>query len=444
MHKNSSSVVHALLFRLRGIGALLTVFIVGVSTALAQASHSTPQVRISLSQAERMAVAHNRTLQAERTLILQSKANQITASLRPNPVFEMDALFLPIFSPHALTTDNLNNFSEFDAGAKYTFELYGKRKARMKYARAATHVTSYRVSNDVRVLRYRVAEQFIGVLYAESKLRFARRDLATFDKSLAISEKQYKAGSISHGNLLKIKLERLQFQTDLEAARVEVVQVKNQLRQLVGFSALPRKYGVIGHLQAGKLHRSLLGLEAEALRMRPDLEAARRGVVEAQDRWRAAKAYAHPNLSTTFDYTHLSALNNLSAYASIAIPIFNRNQGEIARTSARITEAKDQKRAASEYVLTQVRSAYAQRRSALQVVSLYRSGYLKDASQSLSTSAYAYLRGDTSLLNFLDAERSYRTVELDYRRALAAAMLSRKLLQEVVGMPGQSGGSRQP
>lgn len=250
VHKNSSTVVHALFFRLRRMGALLTISMVGVSAALAQASHSQPQVRISLSQAEKMAIAHNRTLQAERTLILQSKANQITASLRPNPVFETDALFLPIFSPHALTTDNLNTFSEFDAGAKYTFELYGKRKARMHYAQAATHVTSYLVSNDERRLRYSVAAQFIGVLYAESKLRFAKRDLTTFDKSLALSEKQYKAGSISHGNLLKIELERLQFQTDVDAARVEVAQVKNQLRQLVGFSALPRNYGVIGHLGA--------------------------------------------------------------------------------------------------------------------------------------------------------------------------------------------------
>lgn len=391
-----------------------------------------------------MAILHNRTLQAERTQIQQSQANQITASLRPNPTFDADSLFLPVFKPSEFTSKNLNNNIEFDAGISYPFELGGKRRARINAAQVATTITSYQVSNYERQLRYRVAEQFINVLYAQSKLAFAKQDLASFDKSLSISKKQYKAGSISHGSLLKIQLQRLLFQTDVQSAEVASVQAKNQLRELIGFRSVPEDYQVIGKLQVHDPHRSLLGLEAEALCLRADLQAARQGVTEAQGQLRLAKAYRYPNLHTTLDYTHLYGLNNLSAYATIGIPIFNRNQGNIALTTARITQARDQKHAVEEMVLTQVRSAYAEEQSALQVVKLYQSGYLNEAQQSLQISGYAYVRGDTSLINFLDAERSYRKVELNYRRALASAMLTQQRLHEVVGVKPQSGGSKQP
>lgn len=419
----------------------------GVGPIFAQAPsapHAQPSVRISLEQAEKMAIEHNRTLRAERTLILQSKANQTTARLRPNPVLDTDALFLPVFSPGEFTSKNLNNNIEFDAGISYPFELGGKREARMKAAQEATNVTTYQVRDYERRLRYRVAEQFINVLYAQSKLSFAKQDLASFDNSLSISEKQYKAGSISHGSLLKIQLQRLLFQTDVQSAEVEAIQAKNQLRQLVGFSALPEDFEVIGQLQANDPKRSLLGLEAEALRVRPDLQAAREKVIEAKGQLRLAKANGYPNLGTTLDYTHLYGLNNLSAYATIAIPIFNRNQGNIARNSARIIQAENIRHAVESMVLTQVRSAYAQEQSALQVVTLYRSGYLHDAKQSLQISAYAYLRGDTGLINFLDAERSYRKVELNYRQALAKAMLTEHRLKEAVGVQKLSGGNSQP
>lgn len=447
MHKKLSDVSQSIFIQRRRIGALAAIFSLGVSPVLAQASHpshSQPEVRISLPQAEKLAVAHNRALQAERTLILQSKANQTTASLRPNPIFDTDALFLPVFSPSEFTSKNLNNNIEFDAGISYPFELGGKREARMKAAQTTTNVTTYQVSNDERRLRYRVAEQFINVLYADSKLSFAKQDLTSFDNSLSISEKQYKAGSISHGSLLKIQLQRLLFQTDVQSAEVEAIQAKNQLRQLVGFSALPQHFEVIGQLQANDPKRSLLGLEAEALRSRPDLQAAREQVIEAKGQLGLAKANGYPNLSTTLDYTHLYGLNNLSAYATIAIPIFNRNQGNIARSSARITQAQNTRHAVESMVLTQVRSAYAQEQSALQVVTLYRSGYLHDAKQSLQISAYAYLRGDTGLINFLDAERSYRKVELNYRQALAKAMLTEHRLKEAVGAQKLSGGNGQP
>jgi cobalt-zinc-cadmium efflux system outer membrane protein len=438
--KDHSNLSHLL----QRAGELLLLAALGAGVAAAQSSHPQPKVLITLAQAEQMAIIHNRTLQADLTLISQSKANQITAGLRPNPVFGTDAQFLPVFNPSKFTGSNLTQNAEFDAGISYDFELWGKRPARMKAARAATVVTRSVVSNDERMLRYDVAAQFINVLYAESKLRFAKKDLATFDKSLNISKKQYQAGSISYGSLLKLKLQRLLFQTDLKSAEVAVIEAKDNLRQLVGFEALPQNYDVIGHLEVGKPHNSLLGLESDALQYRPDLRASRQGITEAQSRLHLARAYAHPNLGTTVQYTHIYGINNLDGFITIGVPIFDRNQGNVALAGAQITQAHDQEHAAEQLVLTQVRSAYAQQQSALEVVSLYRSGYLTEAQQSLSVSEYAYLRGDTSLLNFLDAERSYRTTELNYRLALAQAMLSEQRVKEVVDMPTRPGKVHHP
>lgn len=392
-----------------------------------------PRVRIDLHRAIQLALAHNHSMRADYTLIQQSKANQITASLRPNPTFTTDALFVPFFNPGHLNSSTLNNFSEFDAGIGYTFERGGKRKARMKTAQRLTSVTVSQVRNDERMLVFAVRSQFTAVLLAESNLGFAQQNLANFKKSIAISEEQYKAGEISHGNLLRTKVQLLQFQRDVSAAKVSLVRSKFGLRYLVGFDALPAHFDVGGTLEYQPVSQSLTGLEAKALRLRPDLVAARQSIMAATARWKLAKANAKQNLTTEFDYTHLGALNSLSTTLQIGIPVFNRNQGEIARTRARISQTRQQEQAVQELVLTKVRSAYAAARMDDRVVRLYQSGYLREAKESLATSQYAYLHGSASLLDFLDAERTYTSIELSYRRALARAMVSFARLSEAAG-----------
>ncbi|HEX5481007.1 MAG TPA: TolC family protein, partial [Terriglobia bacterium] len=133
------------------------------------------------------------------------------------------------------------------------------------------------------------------------------------------------------------------------------------------------------------------------------------------------------------DYTHVAGLNNATFFANIEIPIFNRNQGEIAHTHYAITQAQQLQAATSDQVLTDVQNAYAGWQTNSKVVELYTSGYLKQAQQSRDISEYAYRRGAASLLDFLDAERSYRSTEMSYRQALAAYMTSIEQLKEAVG-----------
>lgn len=396
-------------------------------------SSSPAVVRIDLDQAIKLAIEHNHALQAVRTLIPQSQAEEVTASLRPNPVLTGDSLFVPLFSPHSLNSSTLDEISEFDLGVSYLFERGHKRQARIRAARDQTAVTESSVADAKRVLTFSVAQQFIQVLLAKSTLAFANQDLASFQKTVNISEAQYKAGGISEGDLLMTKLQLLQFQTDVSAARVALVQARAALRQSVGYDALPANFEVIGSLAYVPLHLNLMDAEAKALQTRPDLLAAKEGITAADSQYLLAKANGKRDFTGQLNYTHVSALNNVSVFGSIQIPVFDRNQGEIARTHYAISQSQQAEAAVSDLVLTDVKSAYAAVQTNSQVVDLYQSGYLKESQDSLNISEYAYRRGAASLLNFLDAERTYRATQLAYRQALAAFMTSVEQLKEAVG-----------
>jgi cobalt-zinc-cadmium efflux system outer membrane protein len=390
-------------------------------------------VRITLDQALQLGSEHNHTLKAARTLINQSQAQEITANLRPNPVLSLDAQFLPIFQPSAFSSSYIDETAQHDLGISYLFERGKKRQNRLQAARDQTAVQRSLVADAERNLMLSISQQFIGVLLAESTLEFAGRDLKGFSQTAEISEARYKAGDISEGDYLKIKLQLLQFQTDVSAARLAKAQALVSLRELLGYESVPADYDVAGELAYQPLEKNVEDLQAMALRERPDLRAAQQGVAAAKSQLSLAQANGKRDLTGSFVYDHLNGLNTASLFLSVQLPIFDRNQGEIARTRYGITQAQESETAASEIVLGDVKSTYEGVRANDQVVQLYRSGYLDQSKQSRDISEYAYRRGAASLLDYLDAERSYRSTQLAYRQSLASYMLALEQLREAVG-----------
>jgi len=388
---------------------------------------------ISLDQAIDLALTHDHSLQATRTLILQNQAQEITANLRPNPTLGADSQFVPIFNPQYFSADNLDQTQQFDIGIGYLFERGHKRPRRLEAARDQTAVTSAQVADAERTLAFNVGQQFVSVLLAESTLQFGLQDLQSFQQTVDISEAQLKAGYIGEGDYLKIKLQLLQFQTDVSSARLARVQALVSLRELLGYNAVPADYDVTGDLAYQPLKATMEDLQMKAMDMRPDLRAAKLGITAAQSQILLAKANAKVDVNGTFDYTHVSGENTASIFVNFALPIFNRNQGEIARTGYALTQAQELQQAASDGVLSDVANAYEAVRSNDEVVQLYSSGYLKQAQDSRDISEYAYKRGAASLLDFLDAERSYRAIQLAYRQALGSYMTALEQLKEAVG-----------
>jgi len=415
--------------RLSFAGSVAVAFVLLAGLASAQ----TPATRINLEQAIDLALAHSHTLKAARTQIQQNQAQEVTASLRPNPTLAWDALFLPTFSPQNFSANNLATNQQFDVGVSYLFERGGKRYRRTDAARDATAVTGYQVSDAERALVFSVAQQFIAAQLAQSVLDFANKDLKSFEETVRISEARYKAGDISEGDLLKIQLQLLQFQTDVAGAEVSKVQALANLRQLLGFDAVAADYEVEGELVYQALAVNLDDLRLRALKARPDLLAALQSVRAAQSQIALAKANGKVDLTAGLAYSHVADQSSMSVNFSIPMAIFNRNQGEISRTRYALTQSQQNAEAASDAVLTDVRNNYEGFSTNKKILQLYLSGYLKRAQDSRDISEYSYKRGAASLLDFLDAERSYRSTQLAYRQALANYLVSIEQLKQAVG-----------
>ena len=406
-----------------------------LALALALPAQTQGPVRISLDQAIQMALQHNHALLAARTTIQQSESEEITANLRPNPTFGAGYQFLPVFNPPLFNvpTSQLPLPQEFDANISYTLELGGKRRARLLAARDQTTVTRSAVADNERTLTFSVAQQFIGVQLAESTLDLAQDDLKSFRNTVDIGEIRYRAGDISQDDYLKIKLQLLQFETDVSQAQLARVQGLSDLRQMLGYESVAADYDVSRDFDYQPLKAGLDDLQAKALQNRPDLRAARQGITAAQSQLRLQKANGKPDLTPLLGYSQAGGEHTLDVAASIPIPIFDRNQGEVARARYFVSQAQEQQISTNGQVLTDVRDAYEGLRSNDEIVAIFRSGYLDEAKLDLDISEYAYRHGAASLLDFLDAERSYRGIQRAYRQALASYLTALEQLREAVG-----------
>ena len=400
-------------------------------------------VRITLDEAMQMAIQHNHNMIAARTAIDQSLALEMTANMRPNPTIFADWEYLPLGSPArqnpdlypgVSTSDYLRNNTEGDIGLSYLIERGKKRERRYQTAKDVTAQTRSLVADNERALTYQVATLFVDVQLAESTIDLAQQDLKSFQKTVDIAEFQFKSGGISESNYLMIEVQLLQFETDLESAQLAREQGLSDLRQLLGYESVSADYDVVDAFDYIPVKANLDDLKMQALQNRPDLRAAVQGVTAANSGYLLAKADGVQDVTVQGNYSHVNGINAATLYASIPLPIFNRNQGEIARTLSVITQMQEQQKFTSGQVLTDVKDAYEGLKSNDRVVLLYRDKYRDIAKKSRDIADYAYHAGGLALLDFLDAERSYRAAELAYRQALASYLLALEQLREAVGI----------
>jgi outer membrane protein, heavy metal efflux system len=410
-----------------------TVALLGFAFATPKLARAQGPVKITLDQAIQMALQHNHTLLAARTTIDQSLAEEVTADLRPNPTAFADWDYLPL-EPSEWNTSYLHDQTEADFGLSYLIERGKKRQHRLQAAEDVTAQTRSQVADTERTLTFSVASEFVAVQFAESSLDLAEQDLKSFRETVAISEDQYKVGGISRDDYLKIKLQLLQFETDYQQAQLARVQGLYDLRNMLGYESVPADYDVAGSFDYVPLQAKLEDLQLKALQNRPDLRAAEQGVTAAASAWEVQKSIGKQDVTVQGNYSHVNAINAFSVEVSVPLPIFNRNQGEIARTRYAITQAQEQAKSADQQVVDDVQDAYAQLEENDRVVGLYRSGYLDIAKEDRDISEYSYRHGGATLLDFLDAERSYRATQLAYRQALASYLTALEQLREAVGV----------
>jgi outer membrane protein, heavy metal efflux system len=423
-------------------GSIVVATIVACALTGSAFAQSTGPTSITLDDAIQMALQHNHNLLAARTTIEQSEADEKAVNVRPNPSLFADWEYLPLGSPaHQNPSvyggqsigDYLHNNTEADIGLSYLIERGKKRQHRLQAAKDLTTQTRSLVTDNERTLTFAAASLFVNVQLAQSTIELAQKDLISFQKTVDLGEVRYNKGAISEDDFLKIKLQLLQFETDYQQAELAKVQALSDLRQLLGYESVAADYDVAGAFDYQALKGNLEDFQLKAIQNRPDLRAAQQGITAARSQYEVQKTIAKPDVTVQGNYSHVNAINAVTFYGSIPLPIFNRNQGQIEHARIAITQAQEQEKAANGQALTDVRDAYEGLRVSDRIVGLYRSGYLDVAQKDRDIAEYAYQRGAASLLDFLDAERNYRATQLAYRQALASYLLALEQLRQAVG-----------
>ena len=375
----------------------------------------------------------NPTLRAQAQSVVSNRAAEVTASLRPNPTLQNDT-----------TSASVGIYQEFEIG--------GKRSARIKSAELATQISQRDAEDTRRVLTLNLRQAFVAALQAKSDLQFARDNLSNYQRTVDINTEMLKQGAISRADFLKIQLEMLQFQTDLDDATLELKTAKASLRGMLGSGNVPDDFDVQGELKAVPFEKDLPELKKLALQNRPDLKSAEAGRLKAEADIKLAQAYRWPDPTIGVSYLHTgneiggpdwfqpfypkgSSSNAMGiGIASIPIPIFNRNQGEVDRARSEQLRSEFLSEAARNQVMQDVELAYASFVSSRERVRLYEQTYLSYAQESLEIEDFAFHKGGASILDFLDAERTYRATQLAYRQQLATYLNNRAQLQAAAGM----------
>jgi cobalt-zinc-cadmium efflux system outer membrane protein len=415
------------------IGAKRRALIAGLLLLAAASQIRSEEAIRSLTLEEALALAEQRnpTLLAQAQAIQSAKATEVTAGLRPNPNLQND------------TTSST-------AGIYQEIEVGGKRGARLDSARLATSVSTTDYADTRRTVVLGVRQAFIAALLARANVVLARENLASFQRVVDLNRLRLEKGALSGSDFLKIELQTLQYQSDLEDATLALKTARASLRSLLGGAGLAGDFEVKGDLAAVPFDKSLAELEQLALARRPDLKSAETGIGKSDADVRLAEANRYPDPTVGVSYLHTGneiggpawfqpffpkgqATNSMGLGVSFPVPLFNRNQGEIARTRSERQRADFLAQAVLAQVIQDVETAYAAFESSRERVRLYEGAYLSRAKESRDIAEFAFQKGAISLLDLLDAERTYRATQLAYRQSLAGYMTSLAQLEAAVG-----------
>jgi len=359
-----------------------------------------------------------------------ASANEITAGLRPNPVFSSANEDFNVFKPSEF---DIRRKQEFTDNVSQLFERGRKRQARVESARLATRVSQDTYRDTERQVEAVVKTSFVGLLLAKANLQLARDNLKDYQETVRLNEIRLRAGEISPTELDRIRLEQARFENDLLSAQLAVDQSRVQLENLLGLADFPADFDVQGELSAPELPFTLADLAQKALAARPDFRAAQDSARKAEADVRLADANGTTDVVAGAEYKRNGADNTIGFTFQVPLRIFDRNQGEKLRTRRELDSSRYAETAARIAVVSDVQQAYAAYRSALSRAQLYSKDYLGRAREVRDRVAFSYRHGNASLLDYLDAVRSYRDIELASRSSYAQVMTAIHQLSFVTG-----------
>jgi len=375
---------------------------------------------------------NNPTLRAGEIGIDESKANEITAYLRPNPTLTILADQIdpfpggPSHGPFAylLTSATVN----------YLHERQHKRELRLESAEKATGITVSSQADLERNLLFNLRSAFVGMMQAKAVLRLTVDNLSYWDQVLKISRDRFQAGDIAQIDLNRLELQRVQFESDVQTAEVNLRTSKIQLLMLLNDRTPIDQFDVLGLYEYTDQLAPLDDFRQIALDNRPDLRAAMQSVDKATTDHRLAVSNGSTDPTFGFDFGRNPPIDQyFGVSVSIPLRIFDRNQGEKLRTQLDIDRNQKLFDATEALVFNDVDSAYAMVNSNLILLRPYKSKYLDLAVRVRETVRFSYEHGGASLLDFISAESEYRSVQLNYLNLVGTYLVSAGQLNLAVG-----------
>ncbi|MGI8741324.1 MAG: TolC family protein [Bryobacteraceae bacterium] len=394
------------------------------ASARAQPALTWEQVR------ERFRV-NNPNLMASRVSIEQARANEITAGLRPNPEFALVLDQFHIFNP--------NQFRPFD-NAQWTptvsqlFERRHKRQLRVQSAQLATSSATTDQLDLERQLTFNLRDAFNRVLQSKSVLELSQDNLKYYDELIRVNRERFKAGDIAQADLDRIELQRAQFESDLAAAQVNLRTAKIDLLALVNDrqQAVDR-FDVTGEFAFRETILIPQELHQAALDARPDLRSSATAIQKARVDNRLAWANGSADPIWGLEYQRTQPDNTAGISLQIPLRIFDRNQGEKQRTALEIGRTERLRENLVTTAFRDIDAAYAAIDSTRGILRSYRDRYIPQADRVRETVSFAYKNGGASLLDFLDAQKSYRDTQLAYRNLIGSYLTAVNQLNLAVG-----------
>ena len=379
----------------------------------------------------------NPTLIAGRLNVDESKAQEITAFLRPNPTFTVSADGTQIV-PHKGVWQPLAGTFETPS-ISYLHERQHKRELRLESAQKGTSIATSQQADLERTFLFNLRSAFVQTLQSKAVLDVSKANLEYYDHVLSVSNEQYKAGDIAQIDLDRLQLQRVQFEADVQTAEVNLRTAKIQLLQLLNDRTPVDQFDVVGPFDFGEQLQSLDDYRKVALDARPDLRAALESVDKAKTDHKLAIANGSADPTFATWYTHNSSNNNpfgtdtLGVSVSIPLRTFDRNQGEKLRTKIDIDRNERLRAATEAQVFGDVDSAFAQLNSTLTLLRPYKAKYLQQAVRVRDTVYFSYQHGGASLLDFLNAESEYRNVQLNYVNLVGTYLTAASQMNLAVG-----------
>ena len=418
--------------------SLLTRTMGGCALGIAcLASHAGAQQPLTWDQVKAKFEAVNPVLKADAAKVEEMKAEEITAFLRPNPQFTLLADGTQI-APHNGAWTPVKGTTE-QPNFSYLHEREHKRELRLESAREGTEITQSQHVDLERNLIFGLRSAFVQTLQAKAVLELAKADLEYYDKIIDISRARFKAGDLAKIDLARIELQRVQYESEIETAIVNLRTQKIQLLLLLDDRTPVDQFDVTGTFDLGPELQPLSDYHQIALDNRPDLRAAIQTIQQSQTNHKLA--WANGSTDPTFGawYTYNSSTNNpngnqtLGLSVSVPLRIFDKNQGEKKRTMIDIDRSQQAAEAAKAQVFSDVDDAYELVRSNIALIKPYKAQYLDQSLYVRDTVTFAYEHGGASLMDFLNAQSDYRVVQLAYLQLIGAYMTAAGQMNLAVG-----------